>query len=191
MAAQQRSGPALIMGKLNITLNKREKIALFGTAAVILIFIIFQLMIAPVFEKRNTLQKRLITRQQVYREIQAMQGEYLAMRQQVETARNRFENRPSNFTLFSFLDRLAGETGVKKNIAYMRPSSTVAEDSGLKRSRVELKVQDVALKDLTAYLHGIETSQNMVVVKRLSINKSGPQNSLLTAVLQVETIEAA
>ncbi len=191
MSTQQRSGAASLMGKLNITLNKREKIMVFGTAAVIVVFVLIQLMIVPVFEKRSILQKRLAARQEIYAEIQAMQKEYQTMRHHVESARNRFENRTANFTLFSFLDRLAGETGVKNSIAYMRPSSTVAEDSGVKRSRVELKVQDVALRDMAAFLHGIETSRNMVVVKRLTINKSGPQNSLLTAILQVETIEEA
>jgi general secretion pathway protein M len=191
MSTQQRSGVAAIIGKFNITLNKREKIVIFSAAAVIAVFIVIQMIIAPVFDKRNTLQKRLIARQAVYAEIRAMQEEYQAMRHHVEISSSRFDNRSSNFTLFSFLDRLAGETGVKNNIAYMRPSSTVAEDSGLKLSRVELKVQDVALKDLAAYLHGIETSENMVIVKRLSINKSGPQNSLLTAIIQVETIESA
>ena len=191
MPTLQRSGAGSLMGKLNITLNKREKIMVFGTAAVMVVFVLIQLMIVPVFEKRGILQKRLAARQEIYAEIRAMRKEYQTMRHHVESARNRFENRAANFTLFSFLDRLAGETNVKNNIAYMRPSSTVAEDSGVKRSRVELKVQDVALRDLAAYLHGIETSRNMVVVKRLSINKSGPQNRLLTAILQVETIEAA
>lgn len=191
MPTQQSSGVTSKIGKLNITLNKREKIAVFGTAVVLAVLILVQTVVAPVFEKRNTLQKRLISRQAVYVDIRKMQDEYQTMRQNVETSSRRFENRPANFTLFSFLDRLAGETGVKTSISYMRPSSTAAGDSGLKISRVELKLQDVGLKALTAYLYGIETSDNMIVVRRLSINKSGPQNSLLTAIIQAETIETS
>jgi general secretion pathway protein M len=191
MPNQQPSGSATIISKFKITLNKREKIAVSVAAAVIAVFILIQAVIAPVFEKRNALKKRLVARQAVYADIRKMQDEYQSMRRHAEISSSRFESRAANFTLFSFLDRLAGETGVKTNIAYMRPSSTIAGDSGLKLSRVELKVQDVGLKDLTAYLHGIETSENMIVVKRLSINKSGPQNSLLTAIIQVETIEAS
>jgi general secretion pathway protein M len=187
----QTSGAAPLIGKFNITLNKREKLAVFGAAAVIAIFILIQAVIAPVFEKRNALEKRLISRQAVYADILKMQEEYRSMQHHATISSSRFESRPSNFTLFSFLDRLAGETGVKANISYMRPSSAMAGDSGLKLSRVELRLQDVAVRDLAAYLHGIETSDNMVVVRRLSINKSGPQNSLLTAIIQAETIEAS
>ncbi len=191
MPTQQPSGATSKIGKLNITLNKREKIAVFGTAAVLAVLILIQTVIAPVFEKRNTLQNRLISRQAVYADILKMQDEYQAMRRHMETSSRRFENRPANFTLFSFLDRLAGETGVKTSISYMRPSSAAAGDSGLKLSRVELKLQDVGLKALTAYLYGIETSNNMIAVRRLSINKSGPQNSLLTVIIQAETIETS
>lgn len=187
----QTSGVASLIGKFNITLNKREKIVVFGAAFVILGFILIQAVVAPVFEKRNALQKRLVARQAVYADILKMREEYSTIQQYAAISSRRFESRPANFTLFSFLDRLAGETGVKSNISYMRPSSAVAGDSGLKISRVELRLQDVAIKDLAAYLHGIETSNNMVVVKRLSINKSGPQNKLLTAIIQAETIESS
>ncbi len=72
----------------------------------------------------------------------------------------------------------------------MKPSTSVKEDSGLKISRVELKLQEVTLKDLTAYLFKVETSKNMVIVKRLSITKIGKDTGLVSAVLQVETFES-
>lgn len=191
MPTPQPSGATSKFGKFNIKLSKREKIAVFGTVAVIAVFILVQAVIAPVFEKRDILRKRLVARQTVYADVLKVQDEYRAMQHYAETSSSRFESRPADFTLFSFLDRLAGETGVKTNISYMRPSSATAGDSGLKLSRVELKLQDVGIKELTAYLHGIETSDNMIVVRRLSINKSGPQNSLLTAIIQAETIETS
>ena len=76
---------------------------------------------------------------------------------------------------------------MKDHIAYMKPSTSVKEDSGLKISRVELKLQDVTMKDLTEYLFQVETSENMVIVRRLSVTKTGKDSGLVTAVLQVET----
>jgi general secretion pathway protein M len=72
----------------------------------------------------------------------------------------------------------------------MKPSTSVKEDSGLKISRVELKLQEVTMKDLTAYLFKVETSENMVIVKRLSVTKTGKDTGLVSAVLQVETFES-
>ena len=45
------------------------------------------------------------------------------------------------------------------------------------------------MKDLTSYLFEVETSQNMIIVKRLSITKIGKDTGLVSAVLQVETFE--
>ena len=72
----------------------------------------------------------------------------------------------------------------------MKPSSVAEEDSGMKLSRVEMKLQEININDLVSYLYGIENSENMVVVRRLSVTKAGQGNDLLSAVIQVETIES-
>jgi hypothetical protein len=55
---------------------------------------------------------------------------------------------------------------------------------------VEMKLQEINMNDLVSYLYGIENSENMVVVRRLSITKTGQGGGLLSAVIQVETIES-
>ncbi len=175
---------------LNISLNKREKTAVLGAAGFIAIFVLVQFIIVPVFEKRNDLRHTLEAKKGILTEMVRLQTEYQGMKSKEEASRRGFESRPAGFTLFSFLDRLAGETGVKDHISYMKPSSAVREGSGLKLSRVEMKIQEINLKDLASYLHRVETSPNMIVVNRLSITKTGPDNGLISAVLQAETVES-
>jgi general secretion pathway protein M len=112
------------------------------------------------------------------------------MQKKLEISRQGFAKRLPGFTLFSFLDKLAGETGVKNRISYMKPSSVAGENSGVKLSKVEMKLQGININDLVSYLYGIENSENMVVVRRLSITKAGQGNDLLSVVIQVETIES-
>jgi len=52
-----------------------------------------------------------------------------------------------------------------------------------------MKLQGLTLQQLTSYLHMVETSKNMVNIKRLSISKTGKIENLIDAVLQVETAE--
>ena len=52
-----------------------------------------------------------------------------------------------------------------------------------------MKLDAITLEQLTQYLYGVETSENMVDVKKISISKKDKTQGLLTAVLQVETIE--
>jgi general secretion pathway protein M len=72
----------------------------------------------------------------------------------------------------------------------MRPTTTVQKNSSYKLSRVEMKLDDITLEQLTSYLYGIETSKNMVIVKKLSITKKEKDEGLVNVILQVETLEA-
>lgn len=176
--------------KFNLNLNKREKIAVYSAGIFVILFVFIQLIIMPVFEKRNELRDRLAGKQNMLLDMNNLRKEYLVMQQKAALSRQGFEKRVPGFTLFSFLDQLAGDTGVKNKISYMKPSTSVAEGSGLKLSRVEMKLQEINLNDLTAYLYGIESSDNMVVVKQLTITKSSQGAGLLSALLKVETIES-
>jgi general secretion pathway protein M len=97
--------------------------------------------------------------------------------------------RSSGFTLFSFLDTLAGQVGLKDRIAYMKPSKTTLENTPYTLSVVETKLQNITMKQLTSYLYRIETSNNLVRVKGLSISKTGKQAGTVDAVLLAETFD--
>ena len=176
--------------KFNLNLNKREKLAVTAAAVFIAFFVLIQFVISPVFDRRNELRERLAAKETSLIEMKKLQDDYFIMQKKLEISRQGFARRPQGFTLFSFLDKLAGETGVKNRISYMKPSSVDEQNSGVKLSRVEMKLQEININDLVSYLYGIENSENMVVVRRLSITKAGQGGGLLSAVIQVETIES-
>ena len=99
------------------------------------------------------------------------------------------KKRPRTFTLFSFIDKLAGTSGIKSNIAYMKPSTSNLKNSAYTLSTVEIKINALTMEQLTTFLYGIENSANMVWIKRLSISRGEGNQSLLNSVLQVETFE--
>jgi len=175
---------------MNLNLNKREKVAVSAGIIFLSVFIFAQLIVMPVIEKRDALRNRLDAKKTTLAEMKNLRLEYLSIQKKAESSKQGFKNRTAGFTLFSFLDSLAGDTGLKDHIAYMKPSTTVAEGSGLKISRVEMKLSEITMEDLTSYLFKVETSKNMVMVKRLSITKTGKLSGLIGAVLQVETMES-
>jgi len=170
-------------------LNKRERYGIMLTAGAIGIFIITVFIIEPFFSRAANMKNSLQTKADMLADMQRMQSEYTALTQQAKISTSRFQRRQKGFTLFSFLDRLAGESGVKDRISYMKPSKRVQKNSPYKISRVEMKLEAITLEQLTNYLHGVETSKNMVDIKKISISKKDKKEGLLTAVLQVETVE--
>jgi len=172
-----------------INLNKREKLAVIAAAAAILIFVLLQFLVFPLLEKNDQLSRKLISKQQELEQIRLLQAEYRQTAQEAEQAQRFIKRRRRGFTLFSFLETLAGRTNVKSNIAYMRPSSTASKEGPYRLSMVEMKLADITTSQLMAYLHGIEASNNMIFVKRLSISKAERKPDLITTVFQVETLE--
>ncbi len=172
-----------------INLNKREKIAVAAAIAAIAIFVVLQFLVFPLFEKNDRLSQALTSRQEDFQKIRMLQAEYRQTAQKATQAQQFLNKRKRGFTLFSFLETLAGRTNVKSNIAYMRPTTTAQKDSPYRLSMVEMKLQDITMSQLLAYLHGIETSQDMISIKRLSISKGEQKSDLITTVFQVETLE--
>ena len=172
-----------------IKLNKRETFAVAGAAAAIVIFLVLQILVFPLFEKNAQLSRTLTTRQQEREQIHLLQAEYLKTAEKAQAAQRHLKSRKQGFTLFSFLETLAGQTGVKSHIAYMRPTTTSQKDSPYRLSMVEMKLQEITMAQLLAYLHGIETSADMISIKRLSISKGEQKADLINTVFQVETLE--
>ncbi|MEJ2164447.1 MAG: type II secretion system protein GspM [Desulfobacterales bacterium] len=170
-------------------LNKRERYAIIAAIGVVGIFLIAQLIIGPFLSRTEQKQNMLRAKAGIVEQMRQMQAEYESLTQKANISESRFRNRQGGFTLFSFLDRLAGETGIKDRISYMKPSKKIDKNSPYKISSVEMKLEAITLEQLTNYLYGVETSENMVDVQKISISKKDIKEGLITAVLQVETVE--
>ena len=170
-------------------LTRREKYSLYGASGIICMFIIVQFIALPVFDKQDRLERSLEVKTKILQHMIALKSEHDAIIQRTDLSKVHFENREKGFTLFSFLDKLSGKAGIKDHITYMKPSTTVQKNSSYKTSRVEMKLRGLTLQQLTVYLHMVETSKNMVNVKRLSISKTSKHEGFIDAVLQVETSE--
>jgi general secretion pathway protein M len=171
-------------------LNRREKYIIYAAGCLVGLLIIVQLVVTPFFENRKQMQRSLQTKKVEFEEMRRLQAEHQVLQEKSQLSKVRFGKREKGFTLFSFLDQLAGQAGIKDRISYMKPSKTVQKNSNYKISRVEMKLDDITLEQLTKYLYGVETSKNMVMVKKVSISKQEKKQGLINVILQVETVEA-
>jgi len=170
-------------------LTRREKYSICVALSTIGLFVLFQFVIFPHMDKRKRLERAVQVKTQILAEITALKSEYDAIQKKNDQSSMRFRKREKDFTLFSFLDKLSGRAGIKENITYMKPSTTVQKNSPYKISQVEMKLQGLTLQQLTTYLHMVETSRNMIYINKLSILKTGKEKGFVDAVLQVETSE--
>ncbi len=174
---------------MTIKLKQREKYALYIAGGFMVLFLAIQFVVFPIIDHQKLLNRTLRVKLESLKEIRNLKSSYDQITQRNRLSKRRFAQREKGFTLFSFLDKLAGENGLKDKIIYMKPSSSAQKDKNYKISLVEMKLQPINLKQLVTYMYHVETSVNMVFIKRLSISKTEKENGLISAVLNVETYD--
>ena len=167
-------------------LAKREKY-LIGLAVCVIVFaVLIQLVLMPFVDGRQRMQNSVAAQERNLQEIVRLSHEYKALEQDSEILTQRLASRPGNFTLFSFLEKAAGKAGVKNNIKYMKPSASTGKGP-FKESLVEMKLERITLKQMVDYLKLIESPDDIVSVKRISVQTNKKETQYLDAILQVLT----
>ncbi|RUM37058.1 MAG: hypothetical protein DSY58_04395 [Desulfobulbus sp.] len=173
-----------------MALSSKDRRALgFGVGALVL-FVLVQFVLFPVLDKRKRLVRGIADKEKGLVEMRGMQSRFLKLNRQSNTLEERLSKRPESFGLFAFLENKAAETKVKNNIDYMKPSD-VAGEGVLQQDMVEMKLKAVNLKELVAFLERIESPQNLVELKRISIQENKKQEGTLDIIMQVISLVRA
>lgn len=183
--------PAISMSSLPSLsgLHRRERLAVYGAAIALVLFLIFQFIIFPLIDKRTSLRSKIDSKQTALHEIHALKAEYETLTRLNRNADKQLKKRSKNFTLFSFLDSLAGKSGIKKNIVYMKPSTSNLKNSSYVLSIVEIKLKSITMKQMLTFVHGVEMSGQQVWIKRMSLTREDKKEGLLNSIIQVETYQ--
>ena len=168
-------------------LDSRERWVLFGGIGFVLCFLLLQLVIVPVLDARSNLEKSIARKKQELTKIRGLQQEYYSLKSEEGTMQARINQRGAGFTLFTFLDRQANEAKVKKQIKYMKPSTVDGDE--LNEAMVEMKLQQITLTALVEFIRLVESEENVVFIRRFSLQESGDTQGYFDSILQIVTFE--
>ena len=171
-----------------MNISQQDKKALIVCAGFLMAFVAVQFILVPALDKRKEMEKSVTTQNASLKELFDLQQEYtrLSSMNMVET--DILSRRASSFTLFSLLDTLAEKSGVKDNVAYMKPSSRTFSDKNYAVSMVTIKLDSLYLRELVDFLYSVETSQNGVQIRSLSLSKTGEEETMIEAIVEAETL---
>lgn len=169
-------------------LARREKYFVSVAVFFIVSFLFLQYLVFPSFEARKRVQSGVEAKKDALREIMRLSSEYQSYRRGSQDVRQTLSRRKGGFTLFSFLEKAAGDAGVKTYIKYMKPSTSTGPGS-YKESLVEMKLEAISLSQLLDYLYKIEAPENLVNIKRISIKETKAKSGYLDTILQVMTFQ--
>ena len=168
-------------------LGRREKLLVWLSICAVAIFFLLQFIVFPVLEEKNALERGVKVKEAGLREILKLRKEYETYKKDTHGIQDILRKREKGFTLFSFLEKAAGEAGVKSHIKYMKPSASKGTGA-FKESMVEMKLEGITLQQLVDYLYLVQSPENAVTVKRLSITESKEATGYLNAILQLLTV---
>ena len=171
-----------------IKLAKREKFLVGIAGSCIVLFLLFNFLVFPLIDGKDRLAKGIKKKEAGLDQIIRLSSEYQTYQKGSQGVQQALGRRKQGFTLFSFLDEAAGVSDVKTYIKYMKPS--VSPGTGpYKESNVEMKLEGVTLEQLVGYLNRIESPNDLVNIKRITISENKKEQGYLDAILQVFTFQ--
>ncbi len=169
-------------------LGRRDRVALAVGAGALVLFVLLQFVLFPLLDRRQRLEKGIAARERALVEMRQMQERFKKLHRQSNSLSRQLAKRDENFSLFSFLENKASVTGIKQNIAYMKPSS-VQGDGPVQQTTVEMKFKAITLRQLVSFLEQIEDPERLVAVRRIAIQGDKEQGASLDVILQVISID--
>lgn len=169
-------------------ISQRDRLFLLAGVVFVIIFVVMQFVIFPLMDNRERLHKGIAARENALVEMKELQARYRDLHSKANSLADQLGSRNAGFSLFSFLEQNATQTDVKKNIAYMKPSE-LADDGPFREIYVEMKLQAITLKQLVGFLRLVESPENIVALKRISIQENKKEKATLDVILQVVSLD--
>jgi len=143
-------------------------------------------IVRPILGRRNKLAVKIEQSEKRFQELINLERLYQEMQAESGRIESSLSQRSKDFTLFAFLEGLAGRDGIKGQIEFMRPSVKQLSDKH-QEEQVEMRFKGVTLERLIPYLYHIETAPEQVRISRLTIRPQQRNPSQLEVSLVVVT----
>lgn len=165
-------------------LNERNKRALLILSIFLVPFILINFIYLPYTDKIDLLNKRVGLKKEQFKEMLNLEKQVSLYK---DITFSKGGSNSKNFSLYTFLYKLAGKSGVKENITYIKPSGFRDKVRGVSGTLVEIEFKSIPMDLFTKLLFDIENSGNNLNIKKLSIIKTGSGKSSINIIMHVES----
>ena len=170
-------------------LTKSQKQIVIAGLVFVAAALLVQFAVFPYFEARQKVSGAIAGTERALRELATLGAEYGVLRRRSEEIRRVIEQRPPGFALFSYLEKRAGDAGMKTNIKSINPLKSVPAEA-YEETAAEMRLDKLTMKQLTDFLYLVESREDLVRVRKLSVGKMKESPEYLSVLLQVFTYQA-
>lgn len=169
-------------------LTKSQQYCLMGGAAFVVLALVIQFVIFPLWDTREKTINAIAVNEKVLKEIMVLGAEYGVLKERAEALQRVLSNRSQDFSLFSYMEKKAGEIRLKPRIKYINPVKGITTGA-YEESSVEMRLDSITMRQLTDFLYAVESPNDFIRISKISISKMKENPEYLTATMQVLTYQ--
>lgn len=170
-----------------MALRQKDKKALIMLVLALVVFAAVQFAIFPLLAERKKLEQRIKSKENGLAQMYTLQKEIKKLSYKSNSLEKMVSDRSADFSLFAFLEKKCTEAKVMKNISSMTPSDPTG-DGVVQQMEVKMKLKAIQLKQLVALLERVESRQDVVALKRISIQINKKKRGTLDVLMHVITL---
>ena len=167
----------------------RERWLVVSLAILIGAWMLFTLGMRPAVERIETLNRVIPEKQRTLQQLRTKSTQYLALQTALQNLKSRANAEEKEFELLTFLESTTTDLRLAKKVTTMK-QEVPQLDSNYTETVVEVKLENIILKQLVEFLLNIKSSNHLLRIKSLYIRKSGTNPNFLDSVIQVSTLKS-
>src|SRR5271154_3571970 len=152
-------------------LEPRERILVQIAAALVGVFLIYNLIYMPIVDLSSGLQDKIAQRQQDLIDIRRLAGTYAQVKSDLANAERHTVPLGKDFSLFSVIESSMSKSVGREKIASITPGSDRKLSDGFTEFSVQLKLENVNPAQLVDALYGINSLAMPIGVANLRIQR--------------------
>ena len=170
-------------------LTKSQKLIVVAGLVFAAMALLIQFAAFPYFEARQKVSAAIAGSEKALRDLATLGAEYGVLRRRSEEIRRVIERRPPGFALFSYLEKRAGDARFNSNIKSIIPLKSAPAEA-CEETAVEMRLDKLTTKQLTDFLYLVESREELVRIRKMSVVKMKESPEYLSVLLQVFTYQA-
>jgi hypothetical protein len=151
------------------SLSSREKLLIYVLSSVAAGALIYTFIVAPLLAPKTDKEGSSAGGPERLRRIERLSEEYKSIRQEKTQITSQLDNKNENTS--ALIQQWATSNGIEKNIAYTRRSQSTVQNKYI-RITTDVKIDGVPFQPLIKFLNDVESSQELIRLQYIRINKA-------------------
>lgn len=168
-------------------LTTREKALVLGGTGVLVLLMAVQFVVRPTMDHISTLRRVVTDKREVLAQMEAKSVECQKLQAEVVRLESTIAQQQEGKRILSTIESIRRASGLPENVLFLKPT-TVPVNADYQQTVVEIRLENIALAQLIAFLSQVDALNLAGGVKSLDIRTAERGSGSLRAVIQLATV---